>query len=314
MQAKTAKILKTIAKVVIILLAYSFAAYKIITSPDTDEIPARFSTLSLDEYLFLAFVLLLMPINWLIETKKWQILIKSIEKIGFLQSFKAVMSGVTVGTITPNRVGEFAGRILFVKPENRTTASYLTIFGDLAQFCATVIFGIIGLLIIGTANSDIPYNAILSIGIACGILIIIMYVKFEAVINCIGKIKFISKHLSKYVPQCKISFRNKLITILLSLLRYLIFCVQFYFSLKFFGMNISPVEAFSAIFATYLCIYLIPNIAAAELGIRTTFAIVFIGIFTTQHSAIALASLLLYIINVGIPILLGGFILIGKKK
>ena len=63
------------------------------------------------------------------------------------------MTGVTVGTITPNRVGEFAGRILFVEKENRTKASYLTIFGDTAQFCSTLIFGIIGLLLIGNTHN-----------------------------------------------------------------------------------------------------------------------------------------------------------------
>ena len=316
MDAKTASRLKIAIKVAIVVLAYAYAGYRIATAPDIDQLPTYFSGMEFSRSLILVAILLLMPLNWAIESFKWQLLIRSIEpEIGFGKCIKAVMSGVTVGTITPNRAGEFAGRILFVQKENRAKASYLTIFGDTAQFCATVIFGIVGLLIIGNHISGaIPYNTLMIISAICGVAIIAIFIKFDSIVNALGKTKFVKKRFEKYVPQCEINTRSKLITLVLSLVRYAVFCLQFYLSLRFFGIDIPTQSAFAAIFATYICTYLIPSIAAAELGIRVSFAILFIGIFTTQETAIALASLLLYLVNVGIPIAIGGIFLLKEKK
>lgn len=316
MDAKTASRLKIAIKVAIVILAYAYAGYRIATAPDIDRLPTYFSGMELSRSLVLVAILLLMPINWAIETFKWKQLIRRIEpEIGFGKCLKAVMSGVTVGTITPNRAGEFAGRILFVQKENRAKVSYLTIFGDTAQFCATVIFGIVGLLTIGNHISGaIPYNTLVIISAICGVAIIGFFIKFDNIVNALGRTKFIKKRFEKYVPQCKIGTKSKLITLGLSMARYAVFCLQFYLSLTFFGIDIPVQSAFAAIFATYICTYLIPSIAAAELGIRVSFAILFIGIFTTQETAIALASLLLYLVNVGIPIAIGGIFLLKEKK
>ena len=316
MDGKTANRLKIAIKVAIVVLAYAYAGYRIATAPDIDRLPTYFSGMGLSRSLVLVAILLLMPINWAIETFKWKQLIRSIEpEIGFGKCLKAVMSGVTVGTITPNRAGEFAGRILFVQKENRAKVSYLTIFGDTAQFCATVIFGIVGLLTIGNHISGaIPYNTLMIISAICGVVIIGIFIKFDSIVNALGKTKFIKRRFEKYVPQCEIGTKSKLITLGLSMARYAVFCLQFYLSLTFFGIDIPAQNALAAIFATYICTYLIPSIAAAELGIRVSFAILFIGIFTTQETAIALASLLLYLVNVGIPIAIGGIFLLKEKK
>jgi Predicted integral membrane protein len=308
--------IKIAIKVLITVLAYAYVAYKIATSPDIDKFPSYFSDISNTQTIILIGILLLMPINWLIESWKWQRLIRNIEQsIGLGKSIKAVMAGVTVGTLTPNRAGEFAGRILFVSPEKRTEASYLTIFGDIGQFCATIIFGIAGLLMIGTSgNEAISFGTLMTIVAIGGILVIALFIKFDRIVTALGKTKLVQNRLKKYVPQCDICMRLKFSTLALSMLRYIVFAFQFYLSLKFFGIDIPASEAFAAISATYICTYLIPGIAAAELGIRTSFAIAFIGIFTTQETAIALASLLLYIVNVGIPIAIGGIFMLNKKN
>lgn len=314
MNAKSARIIKTAVKVAIAVLAYAYIAYKVATSPDIGELPSYFASIDTTRGILLAIILLLMPMNWLLETWKWRNLIKSEQNIGFGRCLKAVMTGVTVGTLTPNRVGEFAGRVLFVEKENRTKASYLTIFGDTAQFCATLIFGIIGLIAIGSMhNESVPTGILTAIGASCTIIAIIVYMKFDKIVTALSNTKFAQKRLAKYIPQCDISNKQKLTTILMSMLRYVVFSIQFFLCLKFFGIDIAPSNAFVAISSTYICTYLIPSIAAAELGIRTSFAIFFIGIFTTQETAITLASLLLYLINVGMPIIIGGILLISNK-
>ena len=56
-----------------------------------------------------------MCLNWSIEAIKWRLLIKKMQPITFIEALKGVLSGVAVGTFTPNRIGEFGGRILYLK-------------------------------------------------------------------------------------------------------------------------------------------------------------------------------------------------------
>src|SRR6266704_2015862 len=77
--------------------------------------------------------LLLMPVNWGLEARKWQVLLKSLERISFFTSFRAILSGVAFSINTPNRVGEYGGRIVYVQDGHRWKAVALTIIGSLSQ-------------------------------------------------------------------------------------------------------------------------------------------------------------------------------------
>lgn len=67
--------------------------------------------------LNLVAVIALMFVNWSIEAVKWKLSVKKIQNVGFLKAFKAVLSGVSFSVSTPNRVGEYLGRVLYMDPE-----------------------------------------------------------------------------------------------------------------------------------------------------------------------------------------------------
>ena len=83
--------------------------------------------------------------NWGLETKKWQILIKDLEQISFLKAYKAVFSGQAFALNTVNNLGEYVGRILFLREGNRLKAISLTMVGSLSQVLMTFIMGFIAL-------------------------------------------------------------------------------------------------------------------------------------------------------------------------
>ena len=60
-------------------------------------------------------VIVLVFVNWGFEAKKWKLLITPIQKMSFFTAFKSVLTGVTLSLNTPNRIGEYGGRILYVK-------------------------------------------------------------------------------------------------------------------------------------------------------------------------------------------------------
>src|SRR5689334_3156518 len=52
----------------------------------------------------LVLTILLMFVNWGLEARKWQVVIKRIQHLSFFQSCKAVFTGTTLAFFTPNRI------------------------------------------------------------------------------------------------------------------------------------------------------------------------------------------------------------------
>ena len=90
-------------------------------------------------------VIIFVFVNWGMEARKWQLLMKAIQPISFITAFKSLLCGVTFSLNTPNRIGEYGGRILFVKEGNRIKAITLSIAGGMAQLIITMLMGCFGL-------------------------------------------------------------------------------------------------------------------------------------------------------------------------
>ncbi|MBN2776781.1 MAG: flippase-like domain-containing protein [Bacteroidales bacterium] len=315
---KHKKVLFSVIKAVVVLAAWIYIAFKLKNSTEAIDIKQYFAQIGIQEILLLATIVIMMIINWLLEAIKWRNLVKNLEKIGLWQSFKAVWAGVTVGTLTPNRIGEFGGRIIFLRKENRTTASGYTLYGDLSQFLVTFIFGLCSFLLLIYVNAksseiDSIDNIVIIIGFMSISISSIIYFRLESILKILKKIRFFKKLLTKFDELKNINLHLKLTTLSLSAIRYLVFTTQFYFALIFFGIEISYFDALISISSVYLAATIIPNIPFAELGIRLSFSIIFIGIYTNDIGAILMSSLLIYIINVAIPTLIGGIFMIIRR-
>ena len=89
-------------------------------------------------YLFI-IAILLMPVNWGLETWKWKILLRS--DVPATRLLQSIIAGITVGFVTPGRSGEFIGRVMFLNDDNRSKVFYLSSIGGLAQTAASLIVG-----------------------------------------------------------------------------------------------------------------------------------------------------------------------------
>ncbi|HEX4850476.1 MAG TPA: lysylphosphatidylglycerol synthase domain-containing protein, partial [Puia sp.] len=101
--------------------------------------------------------LILMPVNWGLECRKWQLAMHPLQPIPFWKALKATFTGVTIASFTPNRIGEYFGRILYVDEGKRTRAIGLTITCSLSQFLITLIAGLAGIIYLFHAKSGSAY-------------------------------------------------------------------------------------------------------------------------------------------------------------
>lgn len=98
--------------------------------------------------LYLLFAVVLLAVNWGIETWKWKMLVSSIRPIKFSTAYKAVLSGVSFSVALPNRIGEYIGRMLYQPEGGRLKIISLAIVGSIAQLLATLLWGVIGLIVL----------------------------------------------------------------------------------------------------------------------------------------------------------------------
>lgn len=92
-------------------------------------------------------MLLLSLTSWLVESKKWQVLVKDVEEIRFRESIIQSLTAQAASFITPLRAGEFAYKALFYERDDRKSILSRVFLGNLCQMIVTVFLGgLIGLL------------------------------------------------------------------------------------------------------------------------------------------------------------------------
>ena len=264
---------------------------------------------------------LLMIANWSIETIKWKLAIQKIQRISFFTAFKAVLSGVSFSVTTPNRVGEYLGRVLYMEEGKRIRAISLTIAGSMSQLIITLLMGLGGLLILRTPmenNGMISsfWMDVLLYGVfpALGILTLI-YFKLPWLVRRIDRLPGVKEY--SWVIEALEDFNATLLLQLLSLsaVRFFVFIVQYYLLFRLFDVHVSLGQCWSAVSVSFLVMAVIPTIALfTDLGLRGKVSLKLLGLFSNNGLGIGLTAVSIWFINLVIPALAGSLLILGIKK
>ena len=260
---------------------------------------------------------LLIFINWGIETVKWKFLIKKIETLSFRKAFFAVMGGVTVSSFTPNRAGEFAGRMMFLKNKLDGRAIALTLIGSMSQLLLTFIFGLPGFLFF--VAHDMMVGSVVKgwIKISFIVIPIIYFLIF-------WNLPFIFKKIKQWFKNSKrvnyliegtsvLNFSGLGYITLLSFLRYLIFLSQYIFVLSFFNVGMIWWQYLVFIPAIFFMQTVIPTFAVSEIGVRITAAVFILAFTGAPQMQLIAATTLLWVMNLMLPSLIGAFTILFTK-
>ncbi|MFT3910092.1 MAG: lysylphosphatidylglycerol synthase domain-containing protein [Ferruginibacter sp.] len=266
-------------------------------------------------------VFALMFINWGIEAAKWRRLISPLERFSFSRSVKSVLAGCSITMLTPNRIGEYGGRIMYVAEENRLKAISLTILGSISQLTVTMFMGTVGLVILrdsdgGMLLSSLPgflNNAIIYFSFIVTVILLLVYFKVHFFIQLIARIKIL-KGVIKYIDVVDIFSGKQLLRILfLSFFRYMVFILQYVLLLQVMGVNISFVLSFWVLTIFYLTMVLLPTIGFIELPVRATASLKLLSVYSSNILGIQAAAFGIWLINLVIPAIIGSLLIFGIK-
>lgn len=264
-------------------------------------------------YFVLLFVLLLMPINWGIESYKWNIITKQIESVSYTTSLKSVFSGICVGNIAPGRAMEFLAKIMFFKPDNRPSITVLHFINGMFQMLITVTSGLIAITY--KLNQNNQSSAFIYGVLGFGVCMILFFCWAILNVSFIQqKLKFI-KWFKKMDDAKHIHFSKPLILklIIFSIVRYLVFTTQFYLIYNALSPQNNLIDVFMSIVAYFMLTSLIPMISVIEPAIRAAIALFVFNNSGDNTVIVVLASTFVWIINVIVPSVIGYVIILREK-
>ncbi|HRN58196.1 MAG TPA: lysylphosphatidylglycerol synthase domain-containing protein, partial [Agriterribacter sp.] len=256
--------------------------------------------------------IMLMAFNWLIEARKWKILLHPLEPVSMRHSLKAVLAGLAFGFGTPNRIGEYGGRALYISEGKRISSLSLTVVGSFSQLLITLLFGSLGILIMATGNAGwtfVMYTGVLAVTAFCTCL----YFRLGWVVSMARKLKLPGKWLQHFMILHTVSVTILLRVLFLSGIRYLVFLCQYILLLEVMQVHAGWWNAFWLISVLYLILAFVPTMALLELGIRGKAGILLFQTFSTNTVGIYAASTGIWFVNLVLPALAGGLLAIRHK-
>ncbi|WP_170971173.1 lysylphosphatidylglycerol synthase transmembrane domain-containing protein [Ilyomonas limi] len=266
------------------------------------------------------YVLLLMCANWSIEAFKWKILMQRVQPVSFFRACKAVLSGLSFSLFIPNGVGDYIGRTLYMREGNRLRSVPLNVIGSISQLIVTLTTGVIGLFylkanILHIEGLNIYWlNGLLYAVIAALIVFLLLFFKISWFTVWFEKIPFIQRH--RIFVQSLEQFDIQQLThiLMLSVLRYAVFIIQYFIVFRLFNVNIPIIQAAFAVSVLFLLLAVVPAVPSiAELGVRSEVSRQLFGLFSANAAGIVFSAAFIWIINLIIPALAGTIFITGIK-
>ena len=240
--------------------------------------------------------------NRFLEILKWQNLGSTLRPLSLRESTKQVLAALTAGIFTPNGIGEYAGKAFYFPKKEAGQVVFLNLICNGIQMVLTIVFGTIGLFILGYT----PWAwGVMALAAALGLLFYFTQ-------------KITLKGYSFHFLYTKIQALPKSVhqkNNLLALGRYLIFSHQYYFLFQAFEVHLPYATLMGAIAAVYFMASSLPSFQFLDFAVKGSVALFFFGKLGVNDWTVVFISTLMWLMNVVVPVLLGSyFILIFKPQ
>lgn len=258
-----------------------------------------------EAYITLFVVLLLMVLNWGIETLKWNSEVKNIQKLNWDTLFKSILIGVTASAITPFRLGDLAARLSFITKENRRKVLYINAFMASSQLLVTIISGVVAFSAIRNVSQllsiKLPFDTMYFILIAP--ILLWIYFKSNVLLGLLSSRSILKSQ------DVEIKMKSRLRILLLSCLRYLIFCLQFNFVVSIFDPTVGFLMNAQLLAIIFLTKSIIPTSFLSEVAVRISVSYFIFEFFGFDGYIGVVSTFILWFINLIIPSIIGALMI-----
>jgi len=281
----------------------------------TDELMQLKQHLEGSSMTMIIFVLFLAPANWCTEAFKWKLLLRKIEPVPYSRALSSVLTGMAFGLVTPSKIGDFAGRILYMEHKNRLRAAIATLIGNTAQTLVTFVAGIGGLIYLNIFYPGAWQLFCLFIALILGAGLGYFYMRIDKIANWAEGKEWLRKAIISIRILKRYSRKELLQVVIISLLRFCLYNMQFLIIANIMGAGIPWAGGFLVSAVMFWMITVIPSFFVADLGVRGYVA----GLLFTETGmaansiSILAGSYTIWLLNWVLPAVIGSLLLLTVR-
>ncbi|TDB64445.1 lysylphosphatidylglycerol synthase domain-containing protein [Arundinibacter roseus] len=298
---------------VISYLYHVFSTY----NKDLSSILTTYTTLKEPEQrLWLFVALLLVPANWALESRKWQLLANKALQLRFSEAFKSTLIGLAVGVAVPAQLGDTLGRVGSLASDNRIRAVGAAVVSNGIQFYVSLLAACLGwwfmapvlLMLTPLKWSVLGFGiALLSLGFILALLRKRLHPQRKPL-----------RYLGKYAESLDVirlyRGRELLTALCLGIARYALFSCQYVLVLYQFSLGLSLSELLGGVVFVLSVKTFLPALTVfSDLGVREVSAVYYFTKLGATPDKIMAATLLIWCINILLPLVVGAWFLWQKK-
>lgn len=313
------KTLIWLLKALVLMLMVYFVGRKIYEGQLSPAIIADFSLQLFTAHPWYAFPVpfLLIFVNWGLEGKKWQLLSAPVSLLSLAQACRAVLSGLSLGFITPRSLGDYAGRLMESRGEERLKLVGAVLLNRISQSFCTYLAGMAGILyLVSFTAMDLPPKWLQMVPLlAGGVLLCLFFLSRsrEKVVKALRQLTGRKwSHLIEIIGDY--SSRTMMLVLGWAALRYTVYTFQFVWILKMTGIALPLPVLFAGVAAVFVLKSIIPTFNfLSDLGVREFSALFVFSAFAVPEGQLVLASLLVWCLNILLPALVGTFYILQMR-
>ena len=295
-----------IAQWLLMAAAYGWLLWKLLTYDDWEGFCERFAMAGGRQYGALFIVLLLCGANVTAEALKWRVLLRGVVQLSFIEAFQQTLYGNVGGFFTPSRIGDYPMRALLLRNKDQWLAAVsLGFVGSAALTLVLLLAGFPSAVILLERQGGFRMAETICAGVFILLAASVAVYRPLAIWLLHRKIHYPEKIRNVLAALSVFPYSRFMLVILFSALRYAVWCIQLWLLLYFCGIRLPLVDALTAIPAYYMLVTVTPSIPAADAAVRGSWAVVVFGVLTHDIAAVAVAAVLMWLINGVLPMIAG---------
>lgn len=305
------KVLSYILKAAIVIFAFGFIYKKLASNENLKAFKELLAQIPRQEIiLVLGSVCFLMLVNWGIEAIKWKRLVARIEQIGIWRAVESVFCGLTWAVFTPNRIGEYGGRVFFLSPKRRIIGVVAMAVGNIGQMVLTNVFGAIAVCIFIYRFVPLDYRLYYALVVLAAMFcafFIVFYFNIRWLNGILLSMRFTRKYKKFYSILGRYSKKELLTILLFCLARYVVFSSQYFILFFWLIPEIHPLDILMMVSILFFVQSTLPSLDLFDIGVRSVTASYFFSFVTRQDVAVIACTASIWLINIIIPAILGTY-------
>lgn len=318
MTARAKKLFSYLLKLGILVLAFWFIYHRIIKNgTNLQNFKNLVAPITYNKVLVtMLLVVLLMILNWVLESLKWRHLTRVLSPMSVWKAIESVFCGLTWAVFTPNRIGEYGGRVMFLPNRKRIHGVFAMAVGSFGQNVITNVLG--SGAMVWFLYTYLHLNAWLMAGITIAALVFMalmltFYFHIKWMVSLLNRIKFLKKFHRFFDIMGKYKTDELLDIMWFCLARFLVFTFQYYLIMHLLIPQIPILQMALLMFVFFFIQSAMPSLDLIDIGVRSITADKLFSYITDQHIAVVVAISLIYIINLIIPAILGSVFVFKLK-